>query len=933
MATVIDALFFELGITGNFSQEAEKAIATTDVMGKKYDTVTQKAKNANVAINNLAKNLGISANVLKDFLHSAKMNGGSEAGAINFFKKLSEEAEKFVKTGKSHFKETFKELDIDFVDKDNLEQARNVLAIVNDLSRAFGNMNRVEAFNLSKEMGMDEGLFNTIADGPKKLRKNLNESRKELKKFTKAEKVAQKQTEGFLKTLNKTVKVIKALPVAIATKAISSLVSDTAQANVQLDNLANNIGASRSTLSDWGGAAELAGGSAQGMLGSLKSLSSGLNRFVLTGDASALQFFQQLGVMPLEASGKIKDFSELMLELADKFSSMDQGKALIFAQGMGIDEDTFNLLRKGRTEVEKMLAQEQRLYRSKKEDIETSQKLVKATNLANQQFEALKLMIANAVAPVLLKVSEIVSKFFDFLMQHEAFVQGFFIGLAGVITTILIPTLWSAAAAALAFMAPFLPGILLVLGLAAAIGLLYDDYKKWADGFDSLFDWSVFIKWFSDADFSVKNLAKGFARLITGYESWEKAVDGAKSWLKMKGIIDENGVSLEGIKNYFIELAQTLLNEVIPILNRVGDIASAMWNGDWDKVGNLLSQSGTDTLEWLNTNTKILWDNITGRFVEAVDVAAGYDPDKDPNSLTQASKNGKIYNTEGATGKPRVDESGNVIGMSSKKFNGFGEDVDGYIKEASERYGIPEDVLRGFVKMENGWTGKMSPTGAIGTGQFIRSTWNNLAETQEGNAIGMTKITNDNFRTSNDPRYNKKVNTLATGLLAKQNAELLRKVGLPVTGENLYMLHNIGPGVIPALKGSNDVSEKTLLAMKQNGMKEGMSPSDFVKYQQKQYGKHYFMANDVTPKKAIDLNKPLVGTAKASAIQANEIARMAMMSHAQSTNISNNQKTEIVIRDGIHIQSSASTISGTAGDAITGIQQRVNVMHYNNGLG
>lgn len=34
------------------------------------------------------------------------------------------------------------------------------------------------------------------------------------------------------------------------------------------------------------------------------------------------------------------------------------------------------------------------------------------------------------------------------------------------------------------------------------------------------------------------------------------------------------------------------------------------------------------------------------------------------------------------------------------------------------------------------------------------------------------------------------------------------------------MLHNIGPGVIPALKGSNKVSAKTLEAMRQNGMKK-----------------------------------------------------------------------------------------------------------------
>lgn len=176
------------------------------------------------------------------------------------------------------------------------------------------------------------------------------------------------------------------------------------------------------------------------------------------------------------------------------------------------------------------------------------------------------------------------------------------------------------------------------------------------------------------------------------------------------------------------------------------------------------------------------------------------------------------------------------------QFTGFGADVDAHIAEASQRYGIPEDVLRGFVKMEGGWTGKMSPTGAIGTGQFIKPTWDGLAKTKEGQQIGMTPI-GSRFRTSADPRFDKRTNTLATGLLAKQNADLLRRHGLPVTGENLYMLHNIGPGVLPALKGSNAVTAETQTAMRHNGLREGMTPTDFVAHQKSRFSQHYAQAN------------------------------------------------------------------------------------------
>lgn len=179
------------------------------------------------------------------------------------------------------------------------------------------------------------------------------------------------------------------------------------------------------------------------------------------------------------------------------------------------------------------------------------------------------------------------------------------------------------------------------------------------------------------------------------------------------------------------------------------------------------------------------------------------------------------------------------------KFAGFGTDIDAYIKEASTLYKLPEDVLRGFIKMEDGWTGKMSPTGAIGTGQFILSTWNSLANSPAGKAIGMEVITmgpKGTFRKDSDPRYNMRVNTLATALLARMNADILIRNKIPVTGENLYMMHNIGPGIINVMLGKT-VSSATLLAMQQNGMKAGWTAAEFLSWQQGRFNQQYAIAN------------------------------------------------------------------------------------------
>jgi hypothetical protein len=211
------------------------------------------------------------------------------------------------------------------------------------------------------------------------------------------------------------------------------------------------------------------------------------------------------------------------------------------------------------------------------------------------------------------------------------------------------------------------------------------------------------------------------------------------------------------------------------------------------------------------------------------------------------STNTQVYETGARDYLTRAKEL--VVGRRTRgpsgPFRGFGNDVDGYIREASAMFPIlPVDVFRGFVKMEAGWTGAMSPTGAIGTGQFVQGTWDAMARTAAGQRIGMTVI-GRRFRTPDDPRFDKRINTLATGLLASQNAQMLVSAGLPVTGENLYMMHNIGPGIIPVMKGL-PASPQTLTAMRQNGMTNAMSAQDFLEWQKGRFRNAYSEANSST---------------------------------------------------------------------------------------
>ncbi|WP_228777446.1 lytic transglycosylase domain-containing protein [Lonepinella koalarum] len=192
----------------------------------------------------------------------------------------------------------------------------------------------------------------------------------------------------------------------------------------------------------------------------------------------------------------------------------------------------------------------------------------------------------------------------------------------------------------------------------------------------------------------------------------------------------------------------------------------------------------------------------------------------------------------------------------SHTFYGFGTEIDSYIQHAAQHYHVSEKMLRGLIKMEDGWAGNISPTGATGVGQFTIGTWNWLAAKPEGQAIGMHPITARTKGTQFDPRRNKYINTLATGLLARWHIKQFRERGITVSDANLYMAHNIGlDSFHRALQGKSTAED--IKNMRRNGMKRGMSVSAFLTYQKGRYEQHKAEANFLIKNSTLQLTKNL----------------------------------------------------------------------------
>ncbi|MCW9716854.1 MULTISPECIES: hypothetical protein [unclassified Avibacterium] len=198
--------------------------------------------------------------------------------------------------------------------------------------------------------------------------------------------------------------------------------------------------------------------------------------------------------------------------------------------------------------------------------------------------------------------------------------------------------------------------------------------------------------------------------------------------------------------------------------------------------------------------------------------------------------------------------------VSAQAFS-FGQDIDQDIHNAARHYQVSEAMLRGLVKMEDGWYGKRSPTGALGVGQFTQKTWNWLAQSTRGKMLGMRLITPSNRGTKSDPRRHRRTNTYATALLARWHLEQFALRGIKPTDEHLYLAHNIGlEGLHRALLGRANAED--IRNMRRNGMRKGMSVAQFLAYQGQRYRLHKQIANNlihlneqnyawVTPKSAV----------------------------------------------------------------------------------
>lgn len=449
--------------------------------------------------------------------------------------------------------------------------------------------------------------------------------------------------------------------------AALSVVAYTAKIASGLDNLywaSQRTGATVQGIQSIGYAVSQMGGSVDAARGSLESLS----RFV-RNNPGAEGFLNRLGVQTRDASGNMRDMAAIFTGVGQKLSSMPYYRANQYAQMLGIDENTLMAMRRGVGGFSgQYSAMAKAIGFNADEAARSSNKFMTSlrefgamagmardkigSNLAGglagsldtlrrhilDNFPRIEQTLTKAIKGIL-ALGDIIGRLFFRLIEGTSDLITWWqsldkqtrelISLFGALTIalrILNSTFW---------MSP----IGLITALAAGIALLWEDYKTWKEGGQSLIDWGKWkpevdaaLKMVRDLKATVNDLAKALAKLLN---------------------IDPKAWSLKWDFSNFIDQ----MGEFSKMLNMIADLLNAIKDGRWAdaaSIGKQLLNQGSDkpsAMPMVTDSANVIADWIKEHW--------GFDPrsvgrtvrgwfgDDEPEQHAQAVKRGERNNNPG----------------------------------------------------------------------------------------------------------------------------------------------------------------------------------------------------------------------------------------------------------------------------------------------
>ncbi|EAA1962657.1 lytic transglycosylase catalytic [Escherichia coli] len=448
--------------------------------------------------------------------------------------------------------------------------------------------------------------------------------------------------------------------------AALSVVAFTAKIASGLDNLywaSQRTGATVQGIQSIGYAVSQVGGSVDAARSSLENLS----RFI-RNNPGAEGFLNRLGVQTRDASGNMRDMAAIFTGVGQKLSGMPYYRANQYAQMLGIDENTLMAMRRG---VGQFSAQYSEMVKAigfnadqaalSSNRFMTSLKSLGemagmardkiGSNLADglagqidnlrkkiiENFPKIEVTITKVIKGILwlgeivgrvaFRIVDGVGDIIEWWGKLDAETKTLIEVIGGLVVAmrILNSTFW---------MSP----IGLITGLIVALGLLWEDYKTWKEGGNSLIDWEKWQPAIDKAKDAITWLRDHLLELKDGVGGWQNALEIlgtfiAGVWVsRVLGAFGKiSGLPVPPWLKGWMAYAAYLYSD----RENIGASAKSSWDYTKQNIGDSLRWLGIDTDFGRNPHT------VKGANIQS-DI-----PGAEPEQYAQATKRGERNNNPG----------------------------------------------------------------------------------------------------------------------------------------------------------------------------------------------------------------------------------------------------------------------------------------------
>ncbi|SWL52228.1 lytic transglycosylase, catalytic [Klebsiella pneumoniae] len=431
---------------------------------------------------------------------------------------------------------------------------------------------------------------------------------------------------------------LKAIELGVKVEAAAlSVVAFTAKISSSLDSLywaSQRTGATVEGIKQIGYAVSQVGGSADSARGSLENLA----RFI-RNNPGAEGFLNRLGVQTRDASGNMRDMATIFTGVGQRLSNMPYYRANQYAQMLGLDENTLMAMRRGIGEyMGQYNAMKKAIGFNPEQAAAASNRFMTSLRSLGEMAGMARDKIGSSLADGLtgsldrlrrqildnfpkiegaitagvkgvLWFGEIIGRVVYRLIQLTGDIINWWKSLSTETRQVIevfgaLMVAWRLLNTAFA-MSPI--GRVFMLG-AALIGL-YDDYRTWKEGGQSLIDWGKWEPGIKYAQKAFASLSKDFGGIYLKVKDLGSAiVDLGKRFLEFINI-DTSKFNGKWLFDQIIESVRSSIKILGSLVDALRKVISGDFSGAWDSLkGAAAAWSDSPIIQGAASVGQGLWD-------------------------------------------------------------------------------------------------------------------------------------------------------------------------------------------------------------------------------------------------------------------------------------------------------------------------------------